>query len=90
MFSNTMKLLGDRFRSAVGSSFGDDCPFDEQWIKPCNDPRFGDYQFNAALPLAKSLQKKPATSPRRWPAVLNSQTSPRRLKSQAPDFSTSA
>ncbi|HNO80015.1 MAG TPA: arginine--tRNA ligase [Phycisphaerae bacterium] len=59
MFSNTMKLLGDRFRSAVGSSFGDDCPFDEQWIKPCNDPRFGDYQFNGALPLAKSLQKKP-------------------------------
>ncbi len=54
-----MQLLGDRFRHAVRSSFGEECPFDEQWIKPCNDPKFGDYQFNGALPLAKSLKKKP-------------------------------
>lgn len=59
MFSNSMQRLGDRFRQAVQMSFGDECPFDEQWIKPCNDPRFGDYQFNGALPLAKSLKKKP-------------------------------
>lgn len=54
-----MQLLCDRFRCAVRTSYGDDCPFDEQWIKPCNDPRFGDYQFNGALPLAKSLKMKP-------------------------------
>ncbi|NOX60297.1 MAG: arginine--tRNA ligase, partial [Planctomycetes bacterium] len=59
MFSNTLNVLGDRFRAAVRSAFGDECSFSDQWIKPCNDPKFGDYQFNGSLPLAKLLKKKP-------------------------------
>jgi arginyl-tRNA synthetase len=59
MFANTLELLAKRFAKAVDESFGRSCVFGFHWVQPCNDPRFGDYQFNGALPLAKALGKKP-------------------------------
>ncbi len=44
---------------ALKEALGGDAAFDPSWIRRCNDPSFGDFQFNGALPLAKKLKAKP-------------------------------
>jgi arginyl-tRNA synthetase len=53
------ELLFARIDHAARQAFGVDVAIDRTWLKPTNDPKFGDYQFNGALPLAKQLGEKP-------------------------------
>jgi arginyl-tRNA synthetase len=52
-------LIFERLQAAATASLGGDVQLDRSWVKPTNDPKFGDYQFNGALPLAKKLGAKP-------------------------------
>ncbi|HED53394.1 MAG TPA: arginine--tRNA ligase, partial [Phycisphaerales bacterium] len=56
-----VEVLGERFRAAIASAYGDrlgDGPIDPL-ITQSRNPKFGDYQSNAAMSLAKRLGMKP-------------------------------
>src|SRR5690606_4382013 len=56
-----MNLLGEirsRFTTALATLTDDPGPFAEM-VRPAQDPRFGDFQANCAMPLAKGLQSNP-------------------------------
>jgi arginyl-tRNA synthetase len=55
---NLVQLLQERFRDALAGLTPDPTPF-AAMVKPAQDPRHGDYQANMAMPLAKSLGRKP-------------------------------
>ena len=52
-------LLEQRVRDALQAALGDDAAGAEADLRPATDPDFGDYQANAAMPLAKRLGEKP-------------------------------
>jgi len=55
---NILPELQDRFRSALADLVSD--PSDlASMVRPVQDPRFGDYQANCAMPLGKRLGKPP-------------------------------
>ena len=55
---NVLALLQQRFRQALQPFVAD--PADLlSMIRPAQDPRFGDYQANCAMPLGKRLRKPP-------------------------------
>ena len=55
---NILPELKDRFRFALADLVGD--PNDlAAMVRPAQDSRFGDYQANCAMPLAKQLGKPP-------------------------------
>jgi len=43
----------------MAEAFGPEVAFEDRWLTPTGDPKFGDYQFNGAMALAKSLKAKP-------------------------------
>ena len=47
------------FREAFAAALGDAGRTADPLIRPAQDPRFGDYQSNAAMGLAKALRQKP-------------------------------
>lgn len=47
------------FATALEQTFGNDLTFVEPLVVPATNPRFGDYQCNVALPLAKQLKDNP-------------------------------
>ena len=51
--------LRDIFAIALKETFGDDLKILEPLVVPATNPKFGDYQCNVALPLAKQLKQKP-------------------------------
>ncbi len=53
-----LRLLKNRFQNALASFVDDPAPYLEM-IRPSQDPKFGDYQANMAMPLAKQLGKPP-------------------------------
>src|SRR5262249_30586879 len=55
---NLLKLLQERFATALGGIVADPGPYFSM-VKPAQDARFGDYQANCAMSLAKVLGKKP-------------------------------
>src|SRR5579862_6465385 len=55
---NLLELLQQRFHSALGGLVDDPGPY-VAMVKPAQDGRFGDYQANCAMSLAKVLGKKP-------------------------------
>ena len=56
---NILHAIRQRFRPALeGLPLDDVGPFLEM-IKPSQDPRFGDYQANCAMPLSKILKQSP-------------------------------
>jgi arginyl-tRNA synthetase len=59
MPATTTDQLLERLSAAVAASFGPDAAVSPAWVQSCADPKFGDYQFNGALPLAKTLGQKP-------------------------------
>lgn len=54
-----LNLLRERFAAAVAKLTGGDPASVDPQIRAAADPRFGDYQCNAAMALAKSLGAKP-------------------------------
>ncbi len=55
---NILALLRSRFHTALASLCDDPTPYAEM-VKPAQDPRFGDFQANCAMPLAGKLKAKP-------------------------------
>ncbi|AUC60942.1 arginyl-tRNA synthetase ArgS [Cyanobacterium sp. HL-69] len=47
------------FATTLKQTFGDDVTLMEPLVVPATNPRFGDYQCNVALPLAKELKDNP-------------------------------
>ncbi|MCK4872878.1 MAG: arginine--tRNA ligase [Phycisphaerales bacterium] len=52
-------LLRQRVRDAIVAAFGDAAGDADALIAPSRNPQFGDFQCNAAMPLAKKLGKPP-------------------------------
>ncbi len=60
MPSDPLQILGDRFRAAIVAAFpGLDPAAADPQISPSRNPKFGDYQSNAAMGLAKTLGGQP-------------------------------
>ncbi len=55
---NLLQLLQQKFHSALTGVVVDPTPY-SALVKPAQDARFGDYQANCAMPLAKVLGRKP-------------------------------
>src|SRR5262249_54880983 len=55
---NLQSLLLERIQAAIAQLVGQTCARADA-IKPTKDPKFGDYQANGAMALAKQLGKKP-------------------------------
>jgi len=56
---SVIDLLRRRFAAAIARVTGQPVDAVDPQIRPAGDPRFGDYQCNAAMGLAKSLGAKP-------------------------------
>src|SRR5947207_3923447 len=58
---NILSTLKDRFRPALAALVADPAKAAEllDLIRPAQDPKFGDYQANFAMPLGKQLGKQP-------------------------------
>ncbi len=56
---DTPSLLAQRFQAAVGKAVGDEHASANPQVRPANNPKFGDYQANLAMGLAKQLGQKP-------------------------------
>jgi arginyl-tRNA synthetase len=55
---NLLHRLQQTFHAALAGLVPDPAPYVAQ-VKPAQDARFGDYQANCAMPLAKTLGRKP-------------------------------
>ena len=55
---NILSELKDRFRGVLGP-LTDDVPAALDLIRPAQDPKFGDYQANCAMPIGKRLGQAP-------------------------------
>ncbi|KJH69898.1 arginine--tRNA ligase [Aliterella atlantica] len=56
---NTVELLRLEFKRALIAAFGDEYAAIDSMLVPASNPKFGDYQSNIALSLAKRLGKPP-------------------------------
>jgi arginyl-tRNA synthetase len=56
--SNLLDLLRDKFRAALAGMAPEAAEY-AALVKPAQDAKFGDYQANCAMPLAKALGQKP-------------------------------
>src|SRR5262245_25966711 len=58
---NILAALKVRFRPALAATVSDPAKVAEllELIRPAQDPKFGDYQANFAMPLGKQLSKPP-------------------------------
>lgn len=57
--SSIAPLLQLRFQTALGQAFGSEYAETDPLLVPASNPKFGDYQSNIALSLAKPLAKSP-------------------------------
>ncbi len=56
-----IEQLQTKFSQALVAAFGSEFATTDPLVVPTNNPKFGDYQSNIALPLAKTLKQKPRT-----------------------------
>jgi len=56
---SVLALLAERFDRALIAAFGADFAGTDPLLAATNNPKFGDYQANLAMSLAKQLQQKP-------------------------------
>ena len=59
MNRNLLETIPNRFDDAVYAALGEETIVGKRYVFRCNDPRFGDYQFNGSLALAKVRKQKP-------------------------------
>lgn len=55
----TQEQLKDKLKQALGKAFGDEYADTDPILVAASNPKFGDYQANMALSLAKKLGQKP-------------------------------
>ncbi|MEL6224070.1 MAG: arginine--tRNA ligase [Cyanobacteria bacterium J06627_8] len=56
---DTLAFLKDKFSRALVDAFGEDLADTDPILAPASNPKFGDYQANVAMSLAKPLKNKP-------------------------------
>ncbi len=56
---NLGRMLAGRVAQALAAAFGSAADGVDPAVRPAQDPRFGDYQCNCAMGLAKALGRKP-------------------------------
>jgi arginyl-tRNA synthetase len=56
---STVEQLKARFEQAIVAAFGDELAGTDPLLASTNNPKFGDYQANLAMSLAKPLKQKP-------------------------------
>ena len=56
---SAINLLKERFDRALVAAFGEELAGTDPLLVPASNPKFGDYQANAAMSLAKRLKQKP-------------------------------
>ncbi len=56
---STIAQLKDRFETALVTAFGPDLAGTDPILVPASNPKFGDFQANVAMSLAKPLKDKP-------------------------------
>ncbi len=54
-----IQLLDERFRDAIAAAFGESLRETDPLIRPSQNPKFGDFQSNVAMGLAKAVGKNP-------------------------------
>ncbi|MGF1477955.1 MAG: arginine--tRNA ligase [Cyanophyceae cyanobacterium] len=54
-----LEQLQNRLSKALVAAFGGELADQDPMVVPASNPKFGDYQSNVALPLAKELKQKP-------------------------------
>ncbi|MCW6036447.1 arginine--tRNA ligase [Spirulina subsalsa FACHB-351] len=57
--TSILEQLKTQFTQALVAAFGEEMVTQDPLIAPTNNPKFGDYQCNVALSLAKPLKQKP-------------------------------
>lgn len=57
--ASPLQVLVERFSAAIAALAGTAPGQTQAFVRAAGDPKFGDYQCNAALSLAKSLNRKP-------------------------------
>ncbi|MEC4983048.1 MAG: arginine--tRNA ligase [Oscillatoria sp. PMC 1068.18] len=57
--NSILEQLRNRFSKALVAAFGENLATYDPQVVLASNPKFGDYQSNAALPLAKQLRQKP-------------------------------
>ncbi|MEL6442019.1 MAG: arginine--tRNA ligase [Cyanobacteria bacterium J06621_8] len=57
--TSILQLIKDSVSQALVSTFGAEFAEQDPLVTPTKNPKFGDYQSNVALPLAKSLKQNP-------------------------------
>ncbi|MEM6458713.1 MAG: arginine--tRNA ligase [Planctomycetota bacterium] len=68
--SDLPQTLSTLVLDAASHALGPDIEVADAMLRPSNDPKFGDYQANLALPLAKQLKQKPRDLAERIAAAL--------------------
>ena len=56
---SAIATLTQRFEQALVQAFGPELAGTDPVLVPASNPKFGDYQANCAMPLAKRLKDKP-------------------------------
>lgn len=59
MINSTIEQLKSKFDKAIIAAFGQDLANTDPMVVPASNPKFGDYQCNVAMSLAKKLKNKP-------------------------------
>ena len=57
--NSTVAQLKVKFKQAISAAFGEELADTEPALAPASNPKFGDYQCNLAMSLAKTLKDKP-------------------------------
>ncbi|NEN93139.1 MAG: arginine--tRNA ligase [Okeania sp. SIO3H1] len=57
--NSTLEQLKSKFDKAIIAAFGQDLANTDPMVVPASNPKFGDYQCNIAMSLAKKLKNKP-------------------------------
>lgn len=59
MINSSLEQLKSKFDKAIVAAFGQDLANTDPMVVPASNPKFGDYQCNVAMSLAKKLKNKP-------------------------------
>ena len=78
--------IEERFRAALAKAFGEDYRATDPLVRPSTEPRFGDYQANVAMSLAKSLGQKPRDVAQRIVDALDARDLAEKVEIAGPGF----
>jgi len=84
--SDVIHILTDRFRSAITLAVGGEPSGVDPQIRPAGNPKFGDYQANFAMRLAKDLGEKPRDVAEKIVAQLDTEGVCEKIEIAGPGF----